>query len=94
MDMNKLCSECRKLTGLPHQKECGQQDRRSDFAPLLWSVVTPCGVLCPALGPSTQETHGHATAHPEEATKMLHAGAGATLLEDRLREFSPEKTRL
>jgi len=38
-----------------HQKQCGQQGKGGDSAPLLHSGETPLEVLHPALEPSAQE---------------------------------------
>ena len=50
-----------------------------DSAPLICSGETPSGVMCPALGPPTQERHGPVGAGPEEGRKD-DLRAGATLL--------------
>jgi len=54
-----------------HQKQCGQQGKRGDSAPLLRSGETSPGVLCPALEPSVQDRPGLVGVGPEEATKMI-----------------------
>lgn len=40
-----------------HPKQCVQQGRGRDFAPLLHSGETPAGVLCPAVQTSVQGRH-------------------------------------
>lgn len=49
----------------------GQQGEGGDSASLFCSAETPAGVLCPALGPPTQEGCGPAGLSPEEG----HEGA-------------------
>ena len=63
-----------------HQKKCDQQVKGGDSDPLLCSGETSSGVLCPALGPSTQEGHEPVGAGPEEGHKN-YPRAGAPLLQ-------------
>lgn len=49
-----------------HQEKHNQQVEGGDSPPLLCSCETPSGVLCPDLGPPTQEGHGSVGAGPEE----------------------------
>jgi len=44
---------------------------REGILPLCSALVTPPGVLHPALEPSAQEGHGPVEAGPEEATKTI-----------------------
>jgi len=99
LDMSQQCELAAQMDqqypGL-HQRKNGQQVEGGDSAPLLCSGETPPGVLCPALEPSAQETHGTVGAGPEEGQKNDQR-AGAPLCEERLRElglFSKEKRQL
>ena len=80
-----------------HQKQCGEQVKGSDSAPLLCSGETPSGVLCPALEPPAQERHGPAGAGPEEGHKNDQRD-GTPLLQGKAERelglFSLEKRRL
>jgi len=74
----RLCSRCSEGQPYPglHKKKHGQHVEGGDSAPLLCSGETPPGVLCRALEPSAQESHGSVGAGPEKSHRSdLRAGA-------------------
>jgi len=52
-----------------HQKQCGQQGKEGDPAPLLCSGEASPGILCPDVESSVQERHGPVGVCPEEGQK-------------------------
>ena len=52
-----------------HQKQCGQQVKRGDPAPLFCAGKASPGVLHPDVESSVQERHGSVGAHPKKGRK-------------------------
>ena len=87
------CSPEDELYSRLHQEKCEQHVEGGDSA----FVDTPPGVLCPDLGPSTQEGHGDVGAGGPEGGHKDTPRAEAHPLWDRLRElglFIVKKRRL
>lgn len=52
-----------------HQKNCGQQVKGDDLAPLFCTGGSSHGVLCPDVESSVQEGHRSVGTHPEKGHK-------------------------
>jgi len=63
MSQQRAGPEGQPYPGL-HQKQCGQESKGGDSAPLLHAGETSPGVLRPALEPSAQERRGPVGAGP------------------------------
>ena len=64
-----LCSPESQLYPGLHQKNCGQQGKGGDLAPLLWAGETSPGVMPPDVECSVQERHGPVGVPPEKNHK-------------------------